>query len=56
MLGDEEMQSPALVERILGFAKLAWPFLEWGWAAIDEEGPPPLVIRAPLRPLPKPDF
>src|SRR4029077_6045824 len=56
ILGDDEMQSPALIERILGFARLAWPFLEWGWAAIDEEGPAPLVIGTPLRPLPKPDF
>jgi uncharacterized protein (TIGR02453 family) len=56
ILGDDEMQSPGLVERILDFASLAWPFLEWGWTAIDEEGPVPLLIRAPQRPLPKPDF
>jgi hypothetical protein len=31
------------------------PMLEWGWAAADEEVPPPL-IRKPARPLPKPDF
>jgi uncharacterized protein (TIGR02453 family) len=55
-LGDGEMQSPALVDRIVGFAQVALPFLEWGWAAIDDEGPPPLAIRAPIRPLPKPDF
>jgi len=55
-LRDDEMQSPDLVERILGFARTAWPLLEWGWAAADEEGPAPLLIRAPLRPLPKPDF
>ena len=55
-LSDKEMQSPALVDRIVGFARMALPFLEWGWAAIDDEGPPPLVIRAPIRPLPKPDF
>jgi uncharacterized protein (TIGR02453 family) len=55
-LSDAEMQSPALVGRILGFAKTAWPLLEWGWEAADEEAPPPLVIRAPVRPLPKPDF
>ena len=54
-LSDAEMQSPSLVPRILGFAQTAWPLLEWGWAAADEEAPP-LVIRAPLRPLPKPDF
>lgn len=55
-LSDDEMQSPAVVDRILGFARTAWPLLEWGWAAADEEGPPPLVIRMPARPLPKPDF
>jgi uncharacterized protein (DUF2461 family) len=55
-LSDSEMQSPALVDRILGFARTAWPLLEWGWAAIDEERPAPMLIRAPLRPLPKPDF
>jgi uncharacterized protein (DUF2461 family) len=55
-LSDDEMQSPVLVERIVGFARTALPFLEWGWAAIDEDRPAPLVIRAPLRPLPKPDF
>ena len=54
-LSDAEMQSPALVDRILGFARTAWPLLEWGWAAAEDE-PPPLVIRAPIRPLPKPDF
>ncbi len=32
-LTDAEMQSPRLVERILGFAQTAWPLLEWGWAA-----------------------
>jgi uncharacterized protein (TIGR02453 family) len=55
-LSDDEMQSPALVGRILGFAQTAWPLLEWGWAAADEEEPAPLLIRAPIRPLPKPDF
>jgi uncharacterized protein (TIGR02453 family) len=54
-LGDAEMQSPALVDRIVGFAQLALPLLEWGWAALDDEAPT-LVIRAPTRPLPKPDF
>ena len=54
-LSDAEMQSPALVDRILCFARTAWPLLEWGWAAAEDE-PAPLVIRAPLRPLPKPDF
>jgi uncharacterized protein (TIGR02453 family) len=55
-LSDDEMQSPALVDRILGFVRTAWPLLEWGWAAADDDGPAPLVIRMPLRPLPKPDF
>jgi uncharacterized protein (TIGR02453 family) len=55
LLGDAEMQSPVLVECIVGFARLALPLLEWGWAA-EEESPPPLAIRAPIRPLPKPDF
>ena len=49
------MQSPALVDRIVGFARLALPLLEWGWAA-EVESPAPLPIRAPIRPLPKPDF
>jgi len=55
-LSDGEMQSPELVGRILGFARTAWPLLEWGWAAIDADGPAPLVIRTPMRPLPRPDF
>ena len=54
-LSDDEMQSPGLVDRILGFARATWPLLEWGWAAAEEE-PAPLVIRVPPRPLPKPDF
>jgi hypothetical protein len=56
LLSDAEMQSPALLDRIVGFARLALPLLEWGWTAIDEETPAPLPIRAPIRPLPKPDF
>ena len=55
-LSDAEMQSSALVERITGFTRTAWPLLEWGWAAADEERPAPLLIRTPMRPLPKPDF
>jgi uncharacterized protein (TIGR02453 family) len=55
-LDDVEMQSPTLVDRILGFAHRVLPLLEWGWAAIDDEAPPALTIRAPIRPLPKPDF
>ena len=56
MLSDAEMQSPALVDRILDFARTALPLLEWGWAAADDEMPAPLPIRKPARPLPKPDF
>jgi len=56
MLSDAEMQSPALVDRIAGFARTVLPLLEWGWAAADDEVPPPLPIRKPARPLPKPDF
>jgi len=32
------------------------PLLKWGWAVADDEVPPPLPIRQPARPLPKPDF
>jgi uncharacterized protein (TIGR02453 family) len=56
MLSDAEMQSPALVDRIVDFAHTVLPLLEWGWAAVDDEVPPPLPIRKPARPLPKPDF
>jgi uncharacterized protein (TIGR02453 family) len=55
-LSDAEMQSPRLVERIVGFAQSVLPLLEWGWAAIADEAPASLTIRAPARPLPKPDF
>jgi uncharacterized protein (TIGR02453 family) len=54
LLSDAEMQSPRLVERILDFARVVMPLLEWGWAVIDDEAP--VAIRAPRRPLPKPDF
>ena len=54
LLGDAEMQSARLVERILDFACTALPLLEWGWAVIDDEAP--VAIRPPRRPLPKPDF
>jgi uncharacterized protein (TIGR02453 family) len=56
MLSDAEMQSPALVDRIADFARTVLPLLEWGWAAVDDEVLPPLPIRKPSRPLPKPDF
>jgi uncharacterized protein (TIGR02453 family) len=55
-LSDAEMQSPALVGRIVGFAHTALPLLEWGWAVVDGEMPMAVPIRALARPLPKPDF
>jgi uncharacterized protein (TIGR02453 family) len=55
-LTDAEMQSPKLVDRIVDFAAATTPLLEWGWAAADEDLPPPLVLKMPTRPLPKPDF
>ncbi len=55
-LSDAELQSPALIDRVVGFARLALPLLEWGWEAADDEAPAPIIIRAPARPLPKPDF
>jgi uncharacterized protein (TIGR02453 family) len=56
MLSDAVMQSPALVDRITDFTHTVLPLLEWGWTAADNEVPPPLPIRKPARPLPKPDF
>jgi hypothetical protein len=50
------MQSPMLVDRILDFTRTILPLLEWGWAVIDDDPPSVLPIRAPARPLPKPDF
>ena len=55
-LSDEEMRSPRLVARIVAFARTALPLLEWGWDALDDDRPPPIVIREPARPLPQPDF
>ena len=55
-LGDAEMQSPGLVDRIVDFARTALPLLEWGWGVVDGEPPTAVPIRAPSRPLPKPDF
>jgi uncharacterized protein (TIGR02453 family) len=55
-LSDEEMRSPELVERIVGFARLCLPLLEWGWTAVDDEAPAPLPILASGRRPPKPDF
>ena len=55
-LSDHEMQSPVLVDRIVEFARVALPLLEWGWAVVDGETPTAVPIHAPSRPLPKPDF
>ena len=55
-LSDDEMQSPVILDRILDFARSVFPLLEWGWAAADDEAPPPLPIPAALRAPPKPDF
>jgi uncharacterized protein (TIGR02453 family) len=55
-LSDADMLSPAVVDRIAGFAHTVMPLLEWGWAAIADEMPASVAIRAPARPLPKPDF
>jgi len=54
-LSDKEMQSPAVVDHIVDFARMALPLLEWGWAAAEDDMPP-LVIPMPARPLPTPDF
>jgi uncharacterized protein (TIGR02453 family) len=56
MLSDAEMQSSELVDRIADFTRTVLPLLEWGWTAVDDEVLPPLPIRKPARPLPKPDF
>lgn len=55
-ISDDEMGSPELVGRIVDFAVSALPLLEWGWAAEAEDIPPPLALKMPARPLPKPDF
>jgi uncharacterized protein (TIGR02453 family) len=55
-LSDAEMQSPALVNRIVDFARAFQPLLEWGWAVVDHETAATLPIRTPARRLPKPDF
>src|SRR6266446_3481968 len=51
-LSDAEMQSQAVVERVVGFTQAALPLLEWGWAAAEDD-PPPLVIPMTSRPLPR---
>jgi len=54
-LSDAEMQSPAVVDRIVGFAQAALPLLQWGWAAAEDDMLP-LVIPMTTRPLTPPDF
>jgi len=54
-LSDKEMQSPAVVDRVVDFARTARPLLEWGWEAAEDDMPP-LVLAMPARPLPRPDF
>jgi uncharacterized protein (TIGR02453 family) len=55
-INDDEMGSSDLIGRIVDFAVSALPLLEWGWAAEADDVPPPLALRMPARPLPKPDF
>lgn len=55
-LTDTEMQSPAVLGRVVEFALAARPLLDWGWAAEAGDIPPPLSLKLPARPLPKPDF
>jgi len=53
---DDDMQSPGLVRRIVDFTIATRPLLDWGWTAEADEVPPPLTLKMPARPLPKPDF
>jgi len=55
-LSDADMQKPTLVDRIVEFAVATRPLLDWGWAAAADDLPPPLPLKMPTRPLPKPDF
>ena len=55
-LTDAEMQSPALANRIVDIAVATRPLLDWGWAAEADDIPPPLALKLPTRPLPRPDF
>jgi hypothetical protein len=50
------MQSPNLPDRIVEFTRAAQPLLDWGWAAEADDIPPPLALKLPTRPLPRPDF
>lgn len=53
---DAEIASARVVKRIVGFARTALPLLEWGWDALDDDRPPPIVIPKTARPSPTPDF
>jgi uncharacterized protein (TIGR02453 family) len=55
-VSDSELQSPDLVARIVEFALTVRPLLDWGWAAEADDIPPPLALKMPTRPLPRPDF
>jgi uncharacterized protein (TIGR02453 family) len=55
-ISDAEMQSPDLVGRVIEIALATRPLLDWGWAAVADDIPPPLALRMPARPLPPPDF
>ncbi len=55
-LSDAEMQSPDLADRIIGIVLATRPLLDWGWAAEADDIPPPLALKLPTRPLPRPDF
>ena len=55
-ISDVDMQTAGLIERIVDFALASRPLLEWGWAAEADDIPPPLALKMPNRPLPKPDF
>lgn len=55
-IGDAEMQLPSLADRIIEFTRAALPLLDWGWSAEADDIPPPLTLKMPTRPLPRPDF
>jgi uncharacterized protein (TIGR02453 family) len=55
-LDDAEMASARVVKRIVAFTRTVLPLLEWGWDALDDDRPPPIVIPKTVRPLPPPDF
>ncbi|HTW50818.1 MAG TPA: DUF2461 domain-containing protein [Stellaceae bacterium] len=55
-VSDDDMLSSNLIDRIVDFALAARPLLDWGWDAAAEDIPPPLTLKMPTRPLPRPDF